>query len=203
MVPGIPRCVMFDAGHVLVDVDFGGLASFLKKRAGLEPEQVEAAVVRDGLARCYELGQLSDEEFCDRIGRRLGVNWSRDELVAAWNSVILGPIVPEAVLAATAAKCALWIVSNTNRLHFNHIRQHYPYLRYFQGWILSYEAGVAKPDPAIFRIALARAGVTAGETLFVDDQGPNVASAQSVGIDAVQFVDAGQLAGELRSRGLL
>ena len=39
----------------------------------------------------------------------------------------------------------------------------------FDTWILSYEVGVMKPDPEIFRIALLKAGVGADETIFIDD----------------------------------
>jgi putative hydrolase of the HAD superfamily len=40
---------------------------------------------------------------------------------------------------------------------------------YFDALIVSGEVGVAKPDPAIFALALARLGVEAREALFVGD----------------------------------
>ena len=203
MAAGTPTCVMFDAGRVLLDIDFGNLAAYLKMRAGLEPDEAQEAVARDGLARSYELGLLTDDEFCRRICGQLGVEIPREELVEAWNSVIQNPIVPEAMLAALSARSALWVVSNTNNLHFTRILKQYPYLKYFRGYVLSYQSGVAKPDPDIFRLALARAGAKAEESLFIDDQSANVAAARTLGIDGIQFFNPGQLAADLKSRGLL
>lgn len=200
---GIPTCVMFDAGRVLLDIDFGNLAAYLKTRAGLEPDEVREAVAGDSLARSYELGLLTDDEFCSRICRRLGVEIPREELVEAWNSVIQDPIVPEEMLAALSARSALWVVSNTNNLHFAHILKQYPYLKYFRGYVLSFQSGIAKPNPDIFRLALARAGAKAEESLFIDDQSANVTAARTLGIDGIQFLNPGQLAVDLRSRGLL
>ena len=40
---------------------------------------------------------------------------------------------------------------------------------YFEVWAVSEELGVEKPDPAIFRIALERAGATAAESVYVGD----------------------------------
>jgi len=51
--------------------------------------------------------------------------------------------------------------------------------------LFSGEEGVAKPDSEIYRRALSRLGVTAEETIFVDDWLPNVEAARGLGIHAV------------------
>ena len=57
-------------------------------------------------------------------------------------------------------------------------------------------AGAAKPDPAIFRIALERLGVAAGDALHVGD-GPDTdgAGARAAGIDVVILDRSAQPAG--------
>jgi 2-haloacid dehalogenase len=67
---------------------------------------------------------------------------------------------------------------------------------------ISGEVGVGKPDPAIFRAFLARFGLTAGETVFIDDWDRNVATASSLGIVAIQFKGAAKLRADLRALGL-
>ena len=49
-------------------------------------------------------------------------------------------------------------------------------------WALSFELGVAKPDPAIFRIALDRLGLPARDVLMVGDRGAWDGAATAVGI---------------------
>lgn len=54
--------------------------------------------------------------------------------------------------------------------------------------VTSEEVGVAKPDPAIFRAALDRAGATPEETVMVGDSWEtDVAGARAVGIRAIWF----------------
>ena len=48
-------------------------------------------------------------------------------------------------------------------------------------YVLSFEAGVMKPDPGIFEIALDRLGVDAAETLMVGDSEENDGAAEGLG----------------------
>jgi putative hydrolase of the HAD superfamily len=57
--------------------------------------------------------------------------------------------------------------------------------------VLSFEAGVAKPDPGIYLAALAALGVTAPEALFVDDQAAYCDGALAVGMDALLILREG------------
>ena len=49
-------------------------------------------------------------------------------------------------------------------------------------WALSYELGVAKPDPAIFTAALDRLGLPAEQVLMVGDRGAWDGAAAELGI---------------------
>jgi putative hydrolase of the HAD superfamily len=74
--------------------------------------------------------------------------------------------------------------------------------QWFDTVVVSYEVGLAKPDPRIFELCLARLGAEAHETLFVDDRADNVEAAARLGLRTVHFTgdDAvARLAGALRS----
>jgi FMN phosphatase YigB (HAD superfamily) len=62
---------------------------------------------------------------------------------------------------------------------------------------------MVKPEPAIFRHALARIGAEPGACLFIDDNEHNVEAARALGIEAHRFTTPEALADELRARGLL
>ena len=60
--------------------------------------------------------------------------------------------------------------------------------RYVDVLVVSEEAGVSKPDPGIFTIALARARVAPGEAVMVGDSWANdIEGARRVGIPAIWF----------------
>jgi HAD superfamily hydrolase (TIGR01509 family) len=76
-------------------------------------------------------------------------------------------------------------------------------LRLFDDVISSAEIGLAKPDPAIYRLALERLRVQAGEAIFVDDLARNTEAAESIGLPSLVFESPEQLRRELTERGIL
>lgn len=73
----------------------------------------------------------------------------------------------------------------------------------FDGIIISGEAKMIKSDPAIYDRCLEMIRRPADECLFIDDCGPNMASAKQIGFDTVQFESPEQLKEEWGWRGLL
>lgn len=67
--------------------------------------------------------------------------------------------------------------------------------------VWSYLLGFAKPDPAIYRVALERLGVSPERALFLDDKAENIAAAQALGIHALQFTTVEDLLVQLKAAG--
>lgn len=60
--------------------------------------------------------------------------------------------------------------------------------------VLPSDAGAAKPDPRIFRLALQRIGVSSGEALYVgDDPQEDLEGARAAGLTAVNVTELGRL----------
>ncbi|MGM0361292.1 HAD family hydrolase [Streptomyces griseoaurantiacus] len=59
--------------------------------------------------------------------------------------------------------------------------------------VSSARVGVAKPDPLIYEIAAARAGVAAHRCLFVDDREENVEAAVALGMTGVHYREPADL----------
>jgi putative hydrolase of the HAD superfamily len=92
------------------------------------------------------------------------------------------PLV-ERVRRLRAAGVRTALVTNNAREFKERWRTLLPADELFEHVIDSSEVGVRKPDPAIFRIALARVGDPAPErTLFLDDFEGNLAAARSLGL---------------------
>lgn len=69
--------------------------------------------------------------------------------------------------------------------------------------VSSAEVGLAKPEPAIYRLALKRLGVKPGEALFIDDLARNTCIAESMGIRSIIFTTPDALRRELEAQGIL
>jgi putative hydrolase of the HAD superfamily len=63
----------------------------------------------------------------------------------------------------------------------------------FDVLIFSAEVGLAKPDPAIYRLALDRLGVAPQEAAFVDDLEENVLAANHMGMCGILYQSARQV----------
>lgn len=191
-------------GKVLLDFDFKHFGERMRQLTSVDLATLGHALREGDLQHRYEAGRLTDDEFYRDICFRIGKNVAWEDFVSAWNSVFdETPLLPEDLIARLGAKANLWVLSNTNNLHFSFILDRYSFLRHFQGFILSHEVGALKPDPRIFSAALDKTGADPPRCLFVDDQLANVEVAKHLGLDAFQFLDQGQFAREMRERGIL
>src|SRR6185437_8830122 len=91
-------------------------------------------------------------------------------------------LIPEAMLEGLARNRRLVLLSNTNAIHFEMIRENYPLLRHFHAYVLSYEVGAMKPLPLIYQRAIAAAGCLPEECFFTDDIPDYVEAARAQGI---------------------
>jgi len=69
--------------------------------------------------------------------------------------------------------------------------------------VVSAEEGLIKPDPAIFEVALERAGLDPHELLFVDDSAQNIEAAHGMGFAVHHFTDPAALRPAIVNFGLL
>lgn len=95
---------------------------------------------------------------------------------------------------------ALYGLSNWNDKKFRtYVQSSYPVFGLLDGMVISGEEKVNKPDERIYRILLDRYGLKAGESLFVDDNPANIATAERLGFKTVLFESADALRHELIS----
>ena len=97
----------------------------------------------------------------------------------------------------------LHALTNWSAETFPHARERFAFLEWFETILVSADVGLIKPDPAIFRLLLARISRTPAECIYIDDNPKNVASAAALGFDAIAFHSAAQLRDALEGRRLL
>lgn len=196
--------LIFDLGRTIVPFHpERGLAEW-SRLSGLAPEEAKRRMQATGLPVKYERGEVPTAEFVAGIGAALGIAPEREEFAMAWSAIFAPEIlIPEEWIAEWGERYRLVLLSNTNDLHFEFIRERYPVLRHFDEYVLSYRVGALKPEPAIYEAAIAAAGCAPEQCFFADDVEEFVVGARGHGIDAVQFQDAAQVRAELEQRGAL
>ncbi len=71
--------------------------------------------------------------------------------------------------------------SNTNDLAVDHIRRSFPFYGDFDGYILSYQHGVMKPDARLYEVVERESGRRGPEILYLDDRPENIAAGAARG----------------------
>lgn len=97
----------------------------------------------------------------------------------------------------------LYALSNWGRDTFAMIEPVYPFFELFDGMVISGREGVIKPDPKIYGVLCDRYDFEPEEAVFIDDSGANIATAMSLGFDALLFEHSGRLREQLVERSLL
>ena len=97
----------------------------------------------------------------------------------------------------------MWGLTNWSDELYPHAPARFDVLGLLDDVVVSGTEGVAKPDPAHLRgPGPTRTGLPLEPLVFVDDRADNVEAAVAAGMDALVFVDADRLRGDLRRRGL-
>ncbi|MBP9871494.1 MAG: HAD-IA family hydrolase [Nitrosomonas sp.] len=84
-------------------------------------------------------------------------------------------------------KHSLILISNINAIHCPWIFSAYPEFSYFKHKILSYQIGILKPEPAIYRYAIDHFKLDPKSTLYIDDMPQNIASGREAGFQCWQY----------------
>jgi FMN phosphatase YigB (HAD superfamily) len=197
------RAVIFDLGKVLVGFDFQRGYDRLQVLCGYPVAEVKHRIGHTGYVPKLESGQMESRDFVQKLGEALGATFEYGQFCEIWSSIFLpGTLVPESLVAGLKKRYELVLLSNTNAMHFEMLEREYPILRHFEKRALSHLVGAAKPSPLIYQKAVELAGCPPEECFFTDDIPEYVEGARQAGIDAVQFVSAGQLEVELAKRGV-
>jgi HAD superfamily hydrolase (TIGR01509 family) len=197
------KALALDLGNVLVRVDHYRFCRRLAGLAGLSPEEVYARVFASDLEPGFDTGRLSSEEFHQRVTAHFGVSLPFPRFAEWWNDIFDPMEGMEDLVARLARRCPLYLISNTNPLHFAYIRERYPLLAHFRHFVLSYEVGSRKPEAGIYQALIRATRTPPARCLFVDDKPEFVAAAQSHGLLAWQFTGPEALRRELQRFRLL
>ncbi len=196
------KVIYFDVGGVLLH--FYHVRDQTAVRLGVDPEDFHTLMRSVEIGRCD--GSISEQEVERRICERFKVTqppgfWAD----VAWVENFKPISEMHALAAELTQHYRVGVLSNVSREVYLKVRSVpglWPEIE-FDPLVLSFEVGLAKPDPRIFEHAVALAGCDPTEILFIDDKAVNVAAAQEVGLQTFLFNPAQVEDGVKRLKTLL
>lgn len=200
----MPQAVVFDIGWVLVQWDLRGIYTNLIP----DPEQREwfvTNVVTPQWHHQHDEGRDLGELVAERIAEFPDHATLIRAYATNFNDSIPGPVAGTAALVERLAArgVPLYALTNFAAPFWDDFRPLYSVLDHFQDIVVSGVEKLAKPDPAIYRLAERRFGHAGSDLFFTDDNPANIAAAGAMGWHAHQFADAAALEAELVRHGFL
>jgi 2-haloacid dehalogenase len=202
-VSGI-EAVVFDVGRVLFEWDLRHLYA----RLIADPAELEwfvTTVVTPEWHYQHDQGR----SVAEMVAERSAEYPEHADLIAAWgsrfNESLPGPVPGslELVEALHVRGVPLYAITNFGADLWASFHPTQPVFTHFRDIVVSGVEKLVKPDPAIYRLAERRFGLTPQAMLFIDDNAANIAAVEACGWHGHLFTDAARLEIELRERGLL
>ncbi len=199
------RAVVFDYGMVLTGPPNAEAHDALVRITGLDPDRFEQLYWADRHA--YDEGKLTGITFWQKFIRDAGLNLGPDAVgeLNRWDArmwTVQNPVMLAWQLALKRRGLRTAILSNMGDSVLENMQREFDWLGRFDVLVWSYQHGIAKPDPAIYRHTLNQLGTSPQETLFLDDKLVNIEAARALGIMGIIFSTVDQLRDDLKRAAL-
>ncbi len=193
--------IIFDLGTVLINIDVHAFANTL----GLRTEEQRLPYkddIKKNIIR-YESGKITTEQFIEENRKIFQNKFSPQEIQNAWNNILLGENEEiNFIVEKIQKKYHTAILSNTSAVHWE-IALHYPIVKKFYKYFLSFEIGYVKPQQEIYHHVVQSMSTPPNTILFIDDIAENIDGAKSCGINGIVFENAMQLESEFQKLSLI
>lgn len=203
--------IAFDFGGVLFDLDYDGAIVTFKALGLADADQRLDRFHQRGIFEALECGRSDRDTFRRELSQLLTPprEITEDEVLRAWLGYVGAPIDQRKLDYLDDLRrrgYRTFLLSNTNPYvqqwaespQFSSAGR--PLGSYLEKCYCSFEVGIMKPDPAIFRYMLDDAHILPEETLFLDDSPANIAAAAQLGINTMLVEKNGDWREEVEKR---
>lgn len=180
------KAVFFDIGNVLLHFDKAKVAESVRTVLNRPDCDVEACfwTGSESVTAPSEAGRMTPKQTYEAFREKTGYRGGFHAFRTLWCEQFTINRPAARALAELSKALPVYLLSNTNALHWEHFKKRYLFTRQAKGAVLSFEVGACKPDAAIYRAAVKMAGVPASACFFIDDLPANVEAARAFGMKA-------------------
>lgn len=184
------QTLIFDLGGVIINLKTEQEWLEEDLLPNFQPEKLQS-LQQQQYFQLFETGNVSVPDFKQQLKEiAVNKNITEEEVVHHWNGILKEiPKHRVDVLKQLSKKYKLILLSNTNHIHMDFIRN-YMVAEFgknilqenFHTCYYSQEIGLRKPHKEIYEFVLQQQGITASESLFLDDKPENLSEPEKLGI---------------------
>ncbi len=198
-----PDTVIFDLGGVLIDWN----PRHLYRK--LIPDEIEREhFLAEVCSPDWNLQQDYGRPIADANAVLIERHPEKRDLIEAfygrWDEMLGGAIEETVAIleALDEAGVRLFALTNWSAETYPRAEPRFPFLQRFRHVAVSGRQKMGKPDPRFYRHLFEVGGIDPRRAVFIDDSPKNVAAGAALGLTAIHFTDAGDLARRLTALGL-
>jgi HAD superfamily hydrolase (TIGR01509 family) len=188
--------IIFDLGGVILNIDYNKTIEAFKNLGIADFEKHYAQAQQTTLFDDIETGKITPDTFFNKLIGIANIKSTNQELESAWNAMLLDlPIERIELLKKVAKHYNIYLLSNTNEIHYNH------YIKYietefgidfnslFLKTYYSHKIGFRKPNKNCFDFVLDNNKLVNTKTLFIDDSIQHIEGATNQGINTIHLAE--------------
>ena len=179
--------IIFDWGGVLIHLDKARCTEAFRQLGVEVSDELTNPYGQRADLMDFEKGLMTVDGFHDTVRRIYAPELTNEQIDHAWNALLLDiPSYKLDMLLELKQHYRLFLLSNTNAVHWEEGRKRFDYRGYrtedyLDQIFLSHEIHELKPSAEAFLKVARLAGINPEETLFVDDLEVSCKAAEALG----------------------
>jgi len=194
--------IVSDVGGVIVRDDFKSFFAEFEAKIGISGEAFYALTVGSEEWKLYNKDFINEEELWRTLAPKLRVEGEVARELRQWRRMLVP--IPETIhiLERVRRRYPLYCLSNVDKATTDYLQERYRLYDIFDGTVLSWEAGMRKPEVGIYELLIRRFNVTPERSLFIDDKEACLVPARQVGFQTIPFRSPEDLEAKLLNHGV-
>ncbi len=184
--------IIFDLGVIIINIDTDLTVKAMKELGFSNFQESYTLFKQTDLFDRLEKGLINSEDFRNELRKHIVNEVSDEKFNKAWGAMLLDfPKERIDLIKKLSEKYNIYLLSNTNEIHYNRYIQDFKnkygfeFNSLFVKAYYSFKMGMRKPDIEIFQSALSDSNLNPKETLFIDDLKVNIESAEKTGLQTL------------------
>jgi glucose-1-phosphatase len=184
------RNIIFDLGNTLVYFDFSYFFNGISEREKkLNASRLKKYIIDNRLDYKLMTGRLAHKDFFRTLKKKFDLKIGYNDFIFFYSDIFWANPNMKKFLEKISRikKYRLFLLSNTDSIHFTFISNNFPFVRLIKNRVLSYKVNMVKPQKKIFMHTVDKYKLIPEETVLVDDMKDNITVAKTLGIKTIHY----------------
>ena len=192
------KIILCDLGNVIINVHNDIKIRNIKKFSSKSRKFIEKFLINSKARKDFDKGKISAIQLYESLKNGLNLKLSFKKFKKVWCSYFSRREEMERLLRKLKKNYKLILLSNTDEMHFSHIRKKYKILDIFDDFVLSYKVGCTKPNPLIYLYSIKKTKTFPNKIVYIDDVRDYVLAAKFFGIKSIQYTTFSKLEADFK-----